>query len=521
MSVIAVLIDTMSIQKYIFNSNYLKENLGASFIVEDIYDSQLKETIGELFPNIDRDNILEEWKKNPERIMINDENVEFEVGYLGGGNALLFFKDKGKAVSFIREWSKRLLVMCPGLKTAYAISEFDLSRFSENIKKLFEQLRDNKNSVIPDVIIRRHGVSAECRRTGLSMEVWCDKLPEGENDYISSISNAKILAAEQSKIKVQRFLDDLKLSENYVFTDELEKLGQIKGEESHIAIVHIDGNDMGRRFREQSDLTNIRKLSKTVKDATENSFKNLIKEICNKFHILKNNEFVFCREHNKDILPIRPIIIGGDDITFVTDGRLGIYLAKIFLENFERQQVSDKKPLSACAGVAITKTKYPFYRGYELSEELCKLAKERRRKENDTGSWLDWHLVYSGISGSLSEIRDSQYKVLDKNLLMRPYKLTDLNELIFSAKSLVIKDEKGKSIFPHSKLMKLRQILYSTKIEQSLFIEELEIRGHKLPVYDSFKNNEIFVNNTTPYYDMIDLTELYPQCLLLEGGKND
>jgi len=35
--IVAVLIDTVSIQKYVYSGNRLKENIGASKIVKDIY----------------------------------------------------------------------------------------------------------------------------------------------------------------------------------------------------------------------------------------------------------------------------------------------------------------------------------------------------------------------------------------------------------------------------------------------------------------------------------------------------
>ena len=82
--------------------------------------------------------------------------------------------------------------------------------------------------------------------------------------------------------------------------------------------------------------------------------------------------------------PIRPIIMGGDDITFVSPGKLGIYFAEIFMKEFSEKEVSDGEKLSSCAGVAITKTKYPFYRGYQLAEGLCSNAKKMARKKKKT-----------------------------------------------------------------------------------------------------------------------------------------
>ena len=58
----AILFDTLSIQNYVFGSNKLKENLGASFLVENVY-----------------------------KVLITKEKEQkLKVGYIGGGNALVF-----------------------------------------------------------------------------------------------------------------------------------------------------------------------------------------------------------------------------------------------------------------------------------------------------------------------------------------------------------------------------------------------------------------------------------------------
>jgi hypothetical protein len=508
--VYGVLLDTVSIQRYIFSTNNLKENIGASRIVEDIYDSHLKEAIKKLFSSSD-DSYYKAWENEPEKITILECSSSFEIGYIGGGNALLFFKEEEKAKEFIKYWTMRLLIHCPGLIPACAIAKIDFNDFSRSLKNLFKQLAENKSSFVPQTVIKRHGITAECPNTGYSAEIWCEKLPEEKKNYISSVSNAKIMAAEEANKKLQEILKDLGLADEYTFTDEIDKLGQTKREESHIAIVHIDGNDMGKRFQSLNDLVSLRKLSKSVREATLNTFKEMLKKLVEKIENgeIKDEDINLQKdEKDKTILPLRPIIIGGDDITFVSEGRLGIWLAKIFLEEFQKQQVSDGKPLSACAGVAITKAKYPFYRGYKLSEDLTRSAKDGRKKANDNGSWIDFHIAYGGFSGELKEIRENHYKTPLVNLVLRPYKTDDLNELLKGVANL-------KNNFPRSKILELRSVLYYGENEQKLFLEEIKTRGLQLPGYkEDFNGNEIVVGEKTPYFDMIELMEFYPKFAL-------
>jgi hypothetical protein len=127
-------------------------------------------------------------------------------------------------------------------------------------------------------------------------------------------------------------------------------------------------------------------------------------------------------------LPFRPIVFGGDDVTFVCDGRLGLSLATMYLREFENRTAAaklgkDGGGLTACAGVAIVKSHYPFARAYELAEELSKAAKAYRTKERIAGSCLDWHFALSGLGGSITEIRNREYKVRAGDLALRPVTL--------------------------------------------------------------------------------------------------
>jgi hypothetical protein len=65
--------------------------------------------------------------------------------------------------------------------------------------------------------------------------------------------------------------------------------------------------------------------------------------------------------------------------------------------------------LTACAGIAIVKSHYPFARAYALADGLCSSAKRYRQQQKLSVSCLDWHFALTGLSGSIGEIRQREY----------------------------------------------------------------------------------------------------------------
>lgn len=508
MQVTAVLIDATGIQPYIFESTQLKENIGASFLVENIYEDILRNSLEEIqFKNVD----LDEWKKNPESVNILKPEIGFDIGYIGGGNALLFFKEQSKAKSFVRVWTKRLLIESPGLRTAAAITDFELNDFSNQLIKLFTKLKENKFRFQPQIILPSHGITAECNRTGLSAEVFRthdDKLIQ-VSSVVASKTDVKDKANENLIKRFQGILNN-----KYHFPEKIDELGQQKGDINFISIVHIDGNGIGDRFKACKTLKEIRELSIKVEHATEKSMEKILKVIIDNYAKFQDN---FKLKDN--ILPVRPIILGGDDVTFITEGRLGVYFARIFIEEFIKCDVGDGK-LSACAGIAITKSKYPFYRGYELAEELCREAKKKAKKEDNKSSWLDFHIASGGFSGSITEIREKNYTVPQGNLYLRPYRVAE-NKNNYQDFKECIDGIKYLNKWPRSKLMEFREVLNQGKTATEQFIKEIEFRDVKLP---DVKENPAFkksgwVGKITPYFDMIDLKEFYPDFEIDEVKK--
>ena len=513
-----LLLDTVSIQKYIFASSRLKENIGASYIVNRIYADELAISLQEVFGG---EADINEWREHLDKVKIAEsEEIRYEVAYIGGGNALLLFRNADDAKRLVQHWSKRLLKTAPGIRTAVAIGNINLHHFREDLSSLYHMLIENKNKCFPNTTLHRYGITAEDPANGLSAEIFHEEYGERAG-YISSVSKTKLDAADAAQRQMEGKFRDI-LSNKFTFTREIAKLGQQKGD-SYIAIVHIDGNNIGELFQNCKTLSERRILSKTMSMLMEKAFSKLLQEIIihHMPYLLQENSGFRITQSNegKTILPIRPLVLGGDDMTFVTDGRLGLYFAQKIIEYLKEESMNCPdffpKPFSACAGVVLTRTKYPFFRGYELAEELCGSAKQCAREEPDS-SWLDFHLAYGGFSGEFDAMRERHY-TLDggEKLYFGPY-IIDHSPREKSIKNLKKGIRHFRKNWPHSKVKELRSMLASGKDMTTAFIKDQQVKGGTLPSLEGPVDYTLsgWENNTTPYFDMIELLDFYPDYFL-------
>lgn len=169
------------------------------------------------------------------------------------------------------------------------------------------------------------------------------------------------------------------------------------------------------------------------------------------------------------------------------------------MESFKTHLIDGKEPYSSCAGVAIVKAKFPFYRAYKLAEELCSSAKKMNKKSG--GDWIDFQLAYGGLDNTLEEVRKLQYTVAG---FSRPYRLEE------SFSYLKADTSKLKETLPNSKIKDLREML--TRGESSLN----NFREHLKYQHPEFKKAFSDAKLEYPFFDMIELLELYPTNLLNE-----
>lgn len=489
-------VGTARIQKYIFNSNRLQENIGASQLVASItgewaFDAIRKTTSDH---NInDKDHILDK--------PIESSTVDAEVLYSGGGNFVALFRNTDAVKVFTRNLSRRALKDAPGLHLVIHSVPFIWGEdvFQKKLDLLFQEMKENR-SILPNVMPTAGlGVTVMCQSTALPA------VGKAKDNPVSAEVLAKLNAAEDAN---KRLMRDLRARENdVVYPLDFDDLGRTRGESSLIAVVHADGDGIGEKIKEIGDhypqpnqarahINKLRNFSSKLAEASQKALEGTI----NYLWEIKESKGV-SHLFTKQYIPFRPLVFGGDDVTFVCDGRIGLTLTLKYLEKFKA--VSG---LTACAGIAIVKSHYPFARAYELAEDLCQSAKTFRRESGVRGCYLDWHFTAGGIYGNLSEIRQREYKVKAGSLTLRPVSASgnDMHSWATVAKGL--KAFQGTEwMEKRNKTKALREKLRGGRP----VVQEFEtLYGQNLPSIDGFEHGWSD-DGYSGYFDAIELMDLY------------
>lgn len=412
-------------QAYIFKNKELKKNIDASYTIDEITSSgYFKKYFPEYY------------------------NEEKNLVYSGGGHTILVFDNdveendntgkENQAVRFAKKLSKQIFCDYDGLEVFIKIMDYNENDDpSKNIQNLMKKLEEKK-------AIRR----ASFRQGTFGMEV-----SKGEAERVFD-SEKKEKEAEQRKKDAEnrrekRIREEKKKIQeeettHYELVTQLEKLGGNKDDNNFIAVVHIDGNLMGKKVQENDkELRKIldrisdpekkldmyrekkqefsEKIDKLFKGAYSDMQDAVKKQIENgNLKDLSLEEVV--NEEKQINFPVRRIITAGDDICFVSEGKIGIECAVEYMKALWKRSEGEN---SACAGVAIVHQSYPFYKAYEIAESLCSSAKKYNASLDKEGCAnacaIDWHIEYGEMYGGLDEIRKHYVDADGKSILARPY----------------------------------------------------------------------------------------------------
>lgn len=448
-----VLIETSGNQSFIFSTNKLKENIGASEVTYRAGTQWILEAVAKVnqmqplsvWTNSQRlREMLCDEKKNPP---IEKNECQAEIIIATSGKALILTKDPDKAREIISSVTKKALIEAPGLDIAGVFvpinnwqKQNSLAEAIRAVHKCFEKTRSLRPS--PESRFLRLPIIADCAVSGLPASK-LDKNPENQLIPISKVSDVKREASTKAIERLQN-LDSRLMGD----INKLEKLFE-REETPWLAIVHADGNGLGQIFLNFEDyigndksnrayINKYRKFSLELDECTEAAFKQAIEVLSSK----------------KENLSVVPLIVGGDDLTVVCHGEYALEFTRVFLQEFEKQTQEKSRiaevarsafqvsRLSACAGISIIKRHFPFSVAYKLAEDLIKSAKEVKRKVTKADSngktpfpcsAIDFHILYETSGIELETIRKKLGRDSNTLLYNRPYIVSDM-EYLNSAK---------------------------------------------------------------------------------------
>jgi hypothetical protein len=398
--------EAVFIQEYVLAGGKIKTMVGASEIIEAITNQLLEQAVEKLGL---KTKPVQDLPKEGE-LSLRDHEVVFPRR---AGAVLMMITQNDKAAQdFAQLWPILVSNFAPGLRFSAALDS-DKS-LAEAAKKVRNQLNDQKNQ--PQTFLPESTpLTVRFQKTGLAQV----DAPQKKKDGADWTTKAKIdnpfktLANkhlhDHHKLATKQYEEDYR----YVFPKLFEhKTNEEYWKESFpfkstdpgnhsIAIIHTDGNGLGlyvqKIFAKLSGLTTPAEyvrgyagFSTALDTATQNAAKQATEWLIEQY---QHEDNPYRKNNQGDItpLPMRPLILGGDDLTCIVRADYALGFIKAFTEAFEQQtqtflaglvELQDVLPekLTCTTGMIFIKSNQPFSLAYKLAEELCSKAKKVGQK---------------------------------------------------------------------------------------------------------------------------------------------
>lgn len=444
-------------QKYIYRTNKIKEIVGASGLITSAYDRFIKRLSGEgiwieknySFP--DREELKDPSFRYREYMYTNDVNTPFDPKFtdeidgkvlcVGGGNLYMLWRNRETALRANRILCRMLREETYSLSPAIGMTEYT-GNYKEDMGRVHEAFEDSKNTIPPFMPMAVLPVTRVDSLTSFPI-AWHGK------DGVQEV----YLSAE-SKLKRDMAGFSMQPSKNDPLGETMLDSMAEKGEDSILAVIYIDGNNMGQRVSDY--------MNRTDADAV-NVYADAVRRIRDFSNHIQNSFVTEPLAEIEKTLPVneraRLVIAGGDEITLICRAKYAYGIVKTYFEKLEKTDTIDGKKNTACAGICLFHSHSPFSTAYQIAEECCESAKKKsRRSDIQNGLMLmDFQYCFSGVTGDLETIR----KMTDGSLLGRPYNMgREISQGIPSHGSLEEMAKTGRKI-GRGALKKLSQMLLS------------------------------------------------------------
>lgn len=446
--------DILGKQDFIYRSTRLKEIVGGSVLIRDCYEKWLypeaKEAGGKgIYRKLNEKFCVEDFQKHIREGYIG------EVLYEGGGNFLLLFKDAETFREVTWRFSKAVMKDTGTLRVLGTFVEgVNFDDFSGDRRRLYEKQQENEDRISISLPWGTLPIVEVDSRTSQPVV----EKKEAEDGIIDSFSKenwAKHLAYDKEAREKQELIGE----------KVMDRIVRKKGENSLLAVVYIDGNNMGAKVKKccqngQNYEEGVRALRKFSEEIQKNYVDDRMEDI----------DSCLAAKYN-DQTKRRFLIYAGDEITFICNAFDAWDCIKSYMKNLPPED-------SVCAGIAVFYSHAPYPDVYRIAEACCESGKKfLRAKELQKSSLVDFHYCQGGIGLSLDEIREAEYG----NMISKPWILkADVEEADKFAGQVTVEtvEEMGSFLnnLGRSNVKKLGGAAYKGMAE--LELELARIRAH-------------------------------------------
>ncbi len=555
-----VLVEAYKIQSYIFQTGKLTENIGASAFIDEYNRDGAYHCLHNTGWNGNIEKGENEFRFTEESII--SDNLDYELIYSGGGNVKIILRSYDNAKRIAKELVCLYRENTVSADATWVIHEFDPNhRFDLIMREAEMQIRARKLSKEMAVQPRTIPHLKLCQSCGKEAAIELFKERDQE-EYLCQSCIAKRQKGKEKGIfdsfysPLSKDIDPLLSSANVSDLYELlpREFDHLADPRNFIAIVVIDGNRFGKKIQKlivdicdqngklRESTAKLREFSSSVDKLAEESLADAVSDMFKRDFYTLSGEALQKRfiKQGQFFIPFRPLIIGGDDLTFVCAADRAFVIALKFAQ-FLRQKSAQEKDLfgedglSCSIGIAIVKRHFPFRSAHRLAEELLAKAKQKNREylNGNDFSAIDFSVVTTSSVDELDSRREQEllYSLNGKKYCLtdRPYLIADDEERIDEFFTLIKKAKKLRSYLAANKFKALRQVLRTGKMnseykwlemisrltkEKRRNLKDIEEFYGGLWHEGTYAHKDVLINN---FIDMVEIYEYLGN--LQEGGE--
>ena len=439
----AYLFECKGIQRYIFGSGRLRQVIGASDLIAGVARSDGNDDIGKVFRAV---------------------GMTAPAMSRRAGASFCAHADKGHELEdFRRLWRLVAGIRYPGLEfsdvePATADTALEASRLAYS---RLTALRENSTAFLPPT---GHPFLETNPRTGL---VAVDRADGESKELLDAVGapahrRSRELADSADGAAPDRLAADFlppveepaapfRFPRHFDTSDATARnpAFPFPGRDRRIGVVHADLSGLGQVFQSLMGSAGSSSEICEVATAIEHAVVAAARSACAEVllprvvdpsrdpqrlgRLLGKRDGSSAELHPMRIVPARPVLLGGDDITVIVRADLAIAFAERFLlavESKTRKKFSGLRKkftvlperLSACAGVCIVSAGHPFIVAERIAEGLCDSAKARAKSgDGPYPSYLDFAVVTSTIDESLPSWRSREHTIPTDGTLLKTF----------------------------------------------------------------------------------------------------